>query len=376
MTAFVDALSSMLPQDCVIDVVTTAPNRYSSYSADFLTVEKVGNVNIHRIEIPQHKSGMVDQSFAYLRFMYGVFKYIKGKKYDLVFGSSSRLMTAFSSALIATFKGSMLCLDIRDPFVDTIVDVLPKRFKWALKYPLSCIERWAFSRAGWVNLVSPGFVPYYLDQYPSVLFKTYTNGIDAEFMTQGYSSERSRTFNKGNILTILYAGNIGYGQGLDHIIPEMAIRLRGKAVIKIIGDGGRSNCLLDALQRKQCDNVLMIKPLSRTELLKEYQDADVLFLHLNNLPVFLKALPSKIFEYAALGKPILAGVEGYPAEFINNNITNAQVFEPCNSQAALDGLDCLEIANIRRDEFINQFSREKIMTEMAKDVMLLVNSRS
>jgi glycosyltransferase involved in cell wall biosynthesis len=376
MTAFVDALSSMLPQDCVIDVVTTAPNRYSSYSADFLTVEKIGNVNIHRIEIPQHQSGMVDQSCAYLRFMYGVFKHIKGKRYDLVFGSSSRLMTAFSSALIAKFKGSTLCLDIRDPFVDTIVDVLPKRFKWVLKYPLNCIERWTFSKASWVNLVSPGFVPYYMGQYPNVLFKTYTNGIDAEFMTQDFFFERGKTINEGKVLTILYAGNIGYGQGLDHIIPEMAVRLRGQAVIKIIGDGGRLNCLSDALQRKQCDNVLMMKPLSRTELLKEYKNADVLFLHLNNLPVFLKALPSKIFEYAALGKPILAGVEGYTAEFINKNITNAQVFEPCNSQAALNGLGCLDIVDIRRDEFINQFSRKKIMTEMAEDVMLLVNSES
>ena len=56
------------------------------------------------------------------------------------------------------------------------------------------------------------------------------------------------------------------------------------------------------------NNIRLLPPIERQQLIKEYQNADVLFLHLNDYPAFEKVLPSKIFEYAALGKPILAGV--------------------------------------------------------------------
>ena len=45
---------------------------------------------------------------------------------------------------------------------------------------------------------------------------------------------------------------------------------------------------------------------------------DVLFLHLNDYSAFRKVIPSKIFEYAATGKPIVAGVSGYAAEFLRH----------------------------------------------------------
>ena len=45
------------------------------------------------------------------------------------------------------------------------------------------------------------------------------------------------------------------------------------------------------------------------ELLNYYNQANILFLHLNSIKAFEKVLPSKIFEYAASNKPILAGVE-------------------------------------------------------------------
>jgi hypothetical protein len=66
-------------------------------------------------------------------------------------------------------------------------------------------------------------------------------------------------------------------------------------------------------------------------------------LHLNAFPAFEKVLPSKIFEYAGLGKPILAGVAGYPASFIQNEVNNAQVFEPCNVAEAVLAFERLEL---------------------------------
>ena len=53
--------------------------------------------------------------------------------------------------------------------------------------------------------------------------------------------------NKRNkIKRILYAGNLGEGQGLHKIIPESAKKLEGKFEFVIIGDGGMKNDLINS----------------------------------------------------------------------------------------------------------------------------------
>ena len=44
-----------------IEVITTLPNRYATYSVDASRHEKDGNLEIHRVSLPKHKSGMLDQ---------------------------------------------------------------------------------------------------------------------------------------------------------------------------------------------------------------------------------------------------------------------------------------------------------------------------
>ena len=107
----------------------------------------------------------------------------------------------------------------------------------------------------------------------------------------------------------------------------------------------------------------------RDELIAMYQSADILFLHLNDFNAFKKVLPSKIFEYAATGKPIWAGVAGYAAEFITSKIQNSAVFPPCDTNAAALAFEHLEMVTMARTEFTNEFSREKIMNDMAKTLI-------
>ena len=65
----------------------------------------------------------------------------------------------------------------------------------------------------------------------------------------------------------------------------------------------------------------------------------MLFLHLGAHAAFEKVLPSKLFEYAALGKPVLAGVAGFAARFVREEISNAAVFPPCDVAGAVRAFD-------------------------------------
>ncbi|WP_043942567.1 glycosyltransferase family 4 protein [Stutzerimonas nitrititolerans] len=351
-----------------IELVSTLPNRYSSFTSEAPALEKHPNLIVHRVALSAHKSGMLDQSRAFLDYAKSVVNLVKGKEYDLVYATSSRLMTAALGAYIARRIGKPLYLDIRDIFVDTIKDVLSRRIAWAMNPVFSCLERWAVNSANKVNLVSAGFLPYFRERYPSQTFVQFTNGIDDEFLIEQPSDNQGST---EKVLRVVYAGNIGEGQGLHAIIPELAKKYEGRLQFRIIGDGGRRGQLVSALDDAGCSNVILLPPIKRDELIKEYRAADVLFLHLNDYDAFRKVLPSKIFEYAALGKPIWAGVAGYAADFITDNVPNAAVFNPCDVDGASASFSTLEMVTKPRSEFVSQFSRAAIMQKMAKDIISL-----
>ena len=148
-----------------IDVVTTMPNRYASFDAGAQAEEVDGNVRIRRISMPSHESGMLDQIKAFTTFYQQAQKLAKSESYDLVFATSSRLFTAFLGARVAKTKKVPLYLDIRDIFVDTIKDVLSAKAVFLLKPVLSVIEKYTFSSAQHINLVSKGFTRYFKARY-------------------------------------------------------------------------------------------------------------------------------------------------------------------------------------------------------------------
>lgn len=367
-----NALLDQLPNDAQIELITTLPNRYSSFNTEAPEFEKHSRLTVHRIALSGHKSGMIDQSKAFLEFSKGVLNLCNGKDYDLVFATSSRLMTAALGAYVARKISKPLYLDIRDIFVDTIKDVLPKKIVWVLKPLFSMVEQWSIRPAINVNLVSEGFESYFRDRYPKKRLTFFTNGIDDEFL--GFKSDAPRNC-KSKVLKVMYAGNFGEGQGLHAIVPHLCRKFSGQIHFTLIGDGGRKQQLVSAIESEGCDNVEILPPVKRDQLLKLYQSADVLFLHLNNYEAFEKVLPSKLFEYGAVGKPIWAGVAGHAADFINKNIPNAAVFSPCNVSQAVSAFYKLEIVTQSRDEFIQTFSRANIMQQMASDILSFTGAR-
>src|SRR5690606_7616559 len=100
------------------------PNRYSSFEVEAPQFEQRDNYTVTRIAIPQHKSGMKDQILSFKEYYSKVKQAVKGKKYDLVVASSSRLFTAYLGYSVAKKIGVPLYLDIRDIFYDTLEDVL------------------------------------------------------------------------------------------------------------------------------------------------------------------------------------------------------------------------------------------------------------
>ncbi|BDU38855.1 glycosyltransferase family 4 protein [Vibrio nigripulchritudo] len=355
-TALVEQLKQN--SEVEVDVVTTKPNRYSSFKSEAKNYEKDENVVVHRVSLPSHKSGMLDQVISYFSFYRKALKLTSDKEYDLVYATSSRLFTAFLGVRIGLKNKAPVFLDVRDIFVDTLKDVLPPTLFKLLAPILKSIEKYTFNRANHINLVSKGFESYFKDRFSCSSYSLYTNGIDDNFIGYDYQNESPSN-------TVLYAGNIGEGQGLEHIIPRLAKKLP-EFKFMIIGDGGRKNELLR--QSEEIPNVEILPPVDRGQLNKLYKQADILFLHLNAYEAFEKVLPSKLFEYGATGKPIWAGVSGYAADFISCELPNSAVFPPRNAEKAVSALNELSNTDSKRHEFINKYQRQCIMKRLSYSI--------
>ena len=349
-----------------VDVITTMPNRYSTYYKNANNLELSKNIKIHRIDIPNHKSGFIDQIFSFTVFFYRAVKISKKYNYDLVYASSSRLFTAFLGFYIARLNKSKLYLDIRDLFIDTINDVIPSKILKFFFLPfLNFIEKTTFNYATHINLISPGFYEYF-KKYNKKNITFFTNGIDEIFLNNKFNN----IYSKKEKYKIIYAGNIGEGQGLHKIIPKAALNLREKYEFVIVGDGGQLSKLKKKVYQLKINNVKFLNPVSRDVLIEYYNNSDILFIHLNDYDAFKRVLPSKIFELASYKKPILAGLSGYSKKFLNSEISHSYVFQPCNVKDMVEKISLINFEEkISRTKFINKYNRSKINNLMAKSII-------
>tara|TARA_R110001606_G_scaffold192261_1_gene340061 strand:- start:298 stop:1461 length:1164 start_codon:yes stop_codon:yes gene_type:complete len=350
-----------------VDVITTLPNRYDSYNVKAAQKENpFPNVSIHRVAIPKHGSGILGQIKSFKKFYFEALEIANQEKYDLVYASSSRLFTAFLGSKLARNQNSKLYLDIRDIFRETIVDVFNNKIlKYTLNLILIPIENYTFKKADHINLVSEGFMSYF-KKY-NTKFTYFTNGIDAVFLKEHNSSA-----SKNAKRTILYAGNIGESQGLHIILPKAAKALEENFKFIVVGDGGAKDKLIKEIEILNVKNIQLLDPVNRNKLIEYYQKSDYLFLHLNKQKAFERVLPSKIFEYGAFNKPIIAGVSGFSRVFLENNVKNTITFNPGNIEELVTNLSDYTYVNYERECFKKKFSRLEINKEMAKSIYKLI----
>lgn len=353
-------------RNIVIDLYTTMPNRYNTYNIEASEYEEIGNLIIHRIKLPKHKSGFIDQIIAFSKFYFRVLSLNKSKQSYLVLASSSRLFTAFLGYKIARRSNCPLILDIRDIFVDTMSSVLNKKIRFIILPIIQNFERKTFSYAKHINLISPGFKSYFENYNLKANFSFLTNGIDEDFLTKNHISTRSCSPEK----RITYAGNIGEGQGLHKIIPDLAEKLKEKFQFILYGDGGARNKLISELDKRCLTNVEIKPPVPRSKLIEAYNNSDYLFLHLNDYEAFERVLPSKIFELSTFNKPILAGVSGFAKKFIEQEVKYSFVFKPCDSETLVQYLKSHSLdENIERDEFLKKYKRSAINKKFANLIL-------
>lgn len=144
----------------------------------------------------------------------------------------------------------------------------------------------------------------------------------AEDFYKPLSDAPQKEIPRDGVFNIVFAGNIGYAQGLG-ILVDVAKQLKEKALsvrFNIIGDGRFKPELTDKIKSagtEQYFNFIDRKPAE--EIPEYFFFADALLICLSKSEVFSMTIPAKTQSCMACGKPILVSADGEVQEIIRDS---------------------------------------------------------
>jgi glycosyltransferase involved in cell wall biosynthesis len=117
-------------------------------------------------------------------------------------------------------------------------------------------------------------------------------------------------------LRLLFAGTIGLAHGVETLVE--ASRLAGAEVLQttIAGGGAEAERIETMIRRGGVRNVTMLGVLPAERVPGLYTGADAGAVLLRDLPLFRAALPTKLLEVMAAGRPVLLAARGEAADVV------------------------------------------------------------
>ena len=245
----------------------------------------------------------------YLIFMLsGLINALKIKNYDVLIISSPPLFAGVIGVIIAKIKSIHFFLDIRDLWPESVKSLGEVKSKVFINFGRK-LESFIYKTTTGYILAVPGFKKYFTENYPSQIKKSMVeliNGVSRTFIELAQQNDRI----PDKKFTVLYSGNMGLAQGLDTVIKSAKILRKYPIDFCFVGDGVKLQSLKAKSNQMNLDNISFLPSQKRENLIKIIKKASVCLVPLKNEPLFQHAIPSKLFEYMACGRPVIVSIKG------------------------------------------------------------------
>lgn len=171
---------------------------------------------------------------------------------------------------------------------------------------------------------------------------------------------------KGDPWVMTYVGNVGIAQNLGTFIE--AIKDFESFELVIVGDGNDYQRLRDLVEKKGISNVKLIGRVPIDRVFEFYKNTDFLWAKLD--PNYLSAVPSKLYEYLATGKPLIYSGKGAAIELLNK-FEQLYLVEDNESEirSLLKRISHLEYSGIPSFNNIDLIRREYIRERINKKLL-------
>lgn len=285
------------------------------------------NVQVHHVPNNPSKSG----NFL-LRYVFEFLYAIKCSRKVKSLKANYEIITVPFISLIITsrlFKGSAVkILDVRDIQWEYLKESgLISRI---VKKVLKGVHLFFLKKYDLITLTNP-YEKSILDKYTvNIKKEIVSNGITQVQFDEIQQGLKARVKEQDGPLVITYVGNVGIAQNLGTFIET--IKDFDKFELVIVGDGNDLNRLREMVENQQIQNVRFTGRVGVDQVFNYYNDSDFLWAKLD--PNYLSAVPSKLYEYLATGKPLIYSGKGAAIDLLQK-FENVNVIEDSTDSIVL-----------------------------------------
>ncbi len=203
--------------------------------------------------------------------------------------------------------------EVRDLWPESILAVEAMKENLIVK-GLKLVARYLYNHCDRIVTVGQGYKQEIAARYginPEKMVSV-PNGIDTDtFQPLPRDNAIRKEYGWGEKFVVLYLGTHGMAHALHAVLDTAsALRDRGDIVFVFIGEGAEKENLKRRAAEKQLTNVQFIDQQAKQRVPYFYAACDVGLVTLRDTPLFQSVLPSKLFEYLGMERPVIISVGG------------------------------------------------------------------
>jgi glycosyltransferase involved in cell wall biosynthesis len=271
---------------------------------------------------------------------------------DVVVVETPPLFLAGAAIAYAKAKRARLVLNVADLWPDSAIELGALNSPAAIK-AARVVERAAYRSAAAIACPTEGIFET-LESRPESQGKTALMRPAVDLDRFKVSMNRPSEERPADApLHVLYAGTVGMAHGLGTLLDAaelLAARPDAPVVeVTIAGDGADGPALRERLARGGLKGVRMLGAVPAEQIPELYAEADVAVVMLRDVPLFHGALPTKMLEAMAAGRPVVLAARGEAARVLDGAGAGV-VVDPEDPAALADAFAALASDPQRRIE--------------------------
>lgn len=283
---------------------------------------------------------------------------------DVLLVETPPLLLTGAAVAYARAKRARLVLNVADLWPDSAVEMGTLSSQRAIA-AAQRLERTAYREAAAIACPTEGIFATLRGRPESAakaaLMRPAVDLARFEFTAGDFARATARSKSpaaNGEPLRVLYAGTVGLAQGLGTLLDaaEEVERRREAAAsnggglrlaVTIAGDGAEAPSLRSRLAAGGRGDVRMLGAVAAERIPALYAESDVAVVILRDLPIFEGALPTKLLEAMAAGRPVVLAARGEAARLVETERCGV-VVPPEDPRALAEALTTLAADPPRR----------------------------
>jgi len=335
-----NVVKGLVKQGCYVTVVTAVPHypygkATAGYSFRPLSVENERGSRVVRVSVPPLPSkGIFNRLILFAAFSFmSLLGYPYSSGAQAVWAANPNIISFFPAFVYGFLKGC--------PVVQNVDDLWPEAPAQLGMMSSSLSVRIAGCIAGFVYRVADALTPI-SSEYVNVITRSYSvnpekiyiipGGVDADIFRQS-------NVEPDGFFKVLYIGSFSAAYDFDCVLKAAELLHEQDEVRFVLqGAGEMLEHVRSSVVEMGLTNVEVIeKTVSREEVAETLRSADVLLLPLGDSPSVQQGISTKLYEYQAVGKPIICCSNGMPGRYVNETKSGI-VIEPTDFKALAEAI--------------------------------------